>query len=251
MCFYLVPWSHGTLHLFFGGKWLKVCSRLVVWIVCPEGTWILGKESMEGKLTPVFSLHITVPRKIKSSNWAWTSVMCLPFVLHQGAEMTELVKDSPLTSMGVMRGKLASSEITQQKQIHFCWGSPLKTIYLILLLGNLTFLIEKNVIWHACLYLLLHVIYCHCHYQCHHHYFRGYCRDLLLWFLFFFFSFSMNCFSFLGCRACFVPVISRTSVQCLQMTVNLFPLTAQCWSHFVNTRAWKFRNITSSWFLLT
>lgn len=45
---------------------------------------------------------------------------------------------------------------------------------------------------------------------------------------FFFFSFSMNCFSFLGCRACFVPVISRISVQYLQMTVNSFPLTAQC-----------------------
>lgn len=44
----------------------------------------------------------------------------------------------------------------------------------------------------------------------------------------FFFSFSMNCFSFLGCRACSVPVIPLTSVQCLQMTVNSFPLTAQC-----------------------
>ena len=47
-------------------------------------------------------------------------------------------------------------------------------------------------------------------------------------FFFFFFSFSMNCFSFLGCRACSVPVIPLTSVQCLQMTVNSFPLTAQC-----------------------
>ena len=36
-----------------------------------------------------------------------------PFVPHQGTEMTELVKDSPLTSMGVRGGKLASSEIVE------------------------------------------------------------------------------------------------------------------------------------------
>ena len=42
----------------------------------------------------------------------------------------------------------------------------------------------------------------------------------------FIFSSSMNCFSFLGCRAYSVPVIPLTSMHCLQMTVNSFPLTA-------------------------
>ena len=36
--------------------------------------------------------------------------MCLPFVPHQGTEMTELVKDSPLTSMEGGVGKLGQEE---------------------------------------------------------------------------------------------------------------------------------------------
>ena len=36
----------------------------------------------------------------------------------------------------------------------------------------------------------------------------------------FFLSSSMNCFSFLGCRACSVPVMPLTLMQCLQMTVT-------------------------------
>lgn len=119
-----------------------------------------------------------------------------------------------------------------------------KTIYLILLFGNLTFFNRKKISL-ACMHVLSVYLLLLYHYHCHHHYFRGYYRDLLPCGFF-----SRNCISLLGFRFCSVPVIPPTSVQFSQTTMDLFPLTAHCWGHSVNTGAWKFRNITSSWFLL-
>lgn len=125
-----------------------------------------------------------------------------------------------------------------------CTPLPFKTIYLILPFGNLTFFNRKKISL-ACMHILSVYLLLLYHYHCHHHYFRGYYRDLLPCGVF-----SRNCISLLGFRFCSVPVIPPTSVQFSQTTMDLFPLTAHCWGHSVNTGAWKFRNITSSWFLL-